>query len=80
MNILDQINQPEDLSKLSPEQLNTLAAEVRERIICTVASNGGHLASNLGIVELTLALLLEFNFLTIKLSLMLVTSHIPTNC
>ncbi len=62
MNILDQINQPEDLSKLSPEQLNTLAAEVRERIICTVASNGGHLASNLGIVELTLALLLEFNF------------------
>ncbi len=62
MSILDQINQPEDLNKLSPEQLGELATEVRDRIICTVADNGGHLASNLGIVELTLALLLEFDF------------------
>lgn len=62
MAILDQINQPDDLRSLNPAQLEQLAAELRDRIICTVASNGGHLASNLGMVELTLALLLEFDF------------------
>ena len=62
MSILDQINQPQDLKGLSAAQLEALAAELRDRIICTVASNGGHLASNLGMVELTLALLLEFDF------------------
>lgn len=47
---------PEQLSSLSFEQLEALAQEIRELMIGTVARNGGHLASNLGVVELTLAL------------------------
>lgn len=54
--ILDGINGPQDLKKLSPAQLTTLAEEIREELVATVSSTGGHLASNLGIVELTLAL------------------------
>ncbi|MFA7230570.1 MAG: 1-deoxy-D-xylulose-5-phosphate synthase, partial [Victivallaceae bacterium] len=55
-NLLDQINSPADLKQLSPEQMTTLAEEIRKLILNTVAANGGHLAPNLGIVELTLAL------------------------
>jgi 1-deoxy-D-xylulose-5-phosphate synthase len=47
---------PEDLSGLSFEQMGDLAQEIRELMIGTVSRNGGHLASNLGVVELTLAL------------------------
>jgi len=47
---------PRDLKRLSPEQLQDLAAEIREAIITGVSKTGGHLASNLGIVEITLAL------------------------
>jgi 1-deoxy-D-xylulose-5-phosphate synthase len=54
--ILDQVNTPADLRKLSVEQLETLAAEVRHYIIETVSRTGGHLASSLGAVELTIAL------------------------
>ncbi|HEY9071929.1 MAG TPA: 1-deoxy-D-xylulose-5-phosphate synthase [Candidatus Ozemobacteraceae bacterium] len=53
---LDQIRSPEDLKGLSYEQLRRLSEQIRERIIQVVSRNGGHLASNLGIVELTLAL------------------------
>jgi len=53
---LDQIRSPEDLKGLSHDQLHRLSGQIRERIIQVVARNGGHLASNLGIVELTLAL------------------------
>ncbi len=53
---LDQIRSPEDLRGLSHAQLQRLSGQIRERIIQVVARNGGHLASNLGIVELTLAL------------------------
>lgn len=56
MAILDTIDSPEDLRKLSVAGLRMLAAEIRERIIVTVGRNGGHLASNLGVVELTLAI------------------------
>lgn len=59
--LLDRLVLPEQLSALSPEQLEQLAAEIRDLIIQTVACNGGHLASNLGVVELTMALLLEFD-------------------
>ena len=45
-----------DLKKLNYEQLDSLAKEIREEIITVVSKNGGHLASNLGIVELTIAL------------------------
>ncbi len=53
---LSDINSPSDLKTLSEKELNTLAGEIREEIIHTVAENGGHLASNLGVVELTIAL------------------------
>jgi len=54
--ILDNINSPADLKDLKYEQLKQLAAEIRDEIIETVHSNGGHLASNLGTVELSIAL------------------------
>jgi 1-deoxy-D-xylulose-5-phosphate synthase len=55
-NYLDQINSPADLKGLSRQQLVDLAAECRERIIATTSETGGHLAPNLGAVELTIAL------------------------
>ncbi len=54
--ILDTISSPKDVKKLSFEQLEPLCTEIRERMIQTVAKTGGHLASNLGTVELTVAL------------------------
>ena len=54
--ILPSIETPADLESLSYEQLNQLSAEIREFIISTVTTTGGHLGSNLGVVELTLAL------------------------
>lgn len=56
MNLLAQINNPGDLKKLSLEELTPLAEEIRKEIIQTVTKTGGHLASNLGAVELTVAL------------------------
>ena len=54
--VLDKVNYPQDLKKLTLEEKYKLAEEIREKIIKTVSNNGGHLASNLGIVELTIAL------------------------
>lgn len=54
--ILDSINSPEDLKRLDPAALPLLADEIRGLILETVSKTGGHLASNLGVVELTLAL------------------------
>ncbi len=53
---LDMINSPEDLKLLTKKQLVLLARDIRKKIIATVAQTGGHLASNLGVVELTIAL------------------------
>jgi len=53
--ILDRIREPADLEFLSYDELQQLSSEIREMIINVVSRNGGHLASNLGIVELTLA-------------------------
>lgn len=55
-NILDRIASPQDLKKLSLSELARLSREVRALILEVVSKNGGHLASNLGVVELTLAL------------------------
>ena len=55
-NILESINSPADVKRLSIPQLNDLAAEIRERLIQSVARTGGHLGPNLGVVELTIAL------------------------
>ncbi len=54
--LLDGIKSPYDLKKLSYEQLDDLAKEIREELIETVSETGGHLASNLGVVELTIAI------------------------
>jgi len=54
--ILDRINNTEDVKRLTTEEKKVLAKEIRELIIETVSKNGGHLASNLGVVELTIAL------------------------
>lgn len=54
--ILDRINDPADLKKLSLRELKQLAAEVRQELIEVVPQTGGHLASNLGVVELSIAL------------------------
>jgi len=56
MKHLDKIHGPADTKKLSVEELTELAAEVRQEIVSTVSQTGGHLASNLGAVELTVAL------------------------
>lgn len=54
--MLDQINRPEDLKKLNLDELEALAGEIREFLIEKLSVTGGHLAPNLGVVELTLAL------------------------
>lgn len=54
--LLDRINSPDDLKDLTISQLQFLTEEIREFIIETVAATGGHLASSLGVVELTIAL------------------------
>src|SRR5438552_7539919 len=62
MSLLERIKTPADLKALSPEQLTALATEMRGRIVDAVSRNGGHLASNLGVVELTIALHYVFEF------------------
>ena len=59
--ILDNLKRPNDVAGLSLEQSNELADELREIIIDRVSQNGGHLASSLGVVDLTIALLSEFD-------------------
>jgi 1-deoxy-D-xylulose-5-phosphate synthase len=59
--LLDTIREPSDLRRLNPDELSRLAMEIRTLILETVAKNGGHLGSNLGVVELTLALHLAFD-------------------
>ena len=54
--MLENINEPKDIKKLTQNEKEKLAEEIREYIIKIVAENGGHLASNLGVVELTIAL------------------------
>lgn len=60
-NLLDRLNLPKDIKTLSEEELQELCKEVRDYIILTVLKNGGHLASPLGVVELTTALLFVFD-------------------
>ena len=65
--ILDKINSPSDVKKLSVKEKKELAQEIREFLIDKVSVTGGHLASNLGIVELTIALFASFDFDTDKI-------------
>ena len=59
--ILEQIKGPEDLKKLTSEELSQLAEEIRAFLIEKISHTGGHLASNLGVVELTIALIRTFD-------------------
>ena len=61
MKIIDKINEPSDLRKFNKEEKIELAEEIRELLINTVSKTGGHLASNLGVVELTIALHSSFD-------------------
>ena len=56
--ILEKIQSPEEVKKLDPEELELLAQEIREFLLEKISHTGGHLASNLGVVELTIALFL----------------------
>lgn len=58
--LLENIRSAEDVKQLDPALLGPLCQEMREAIIRMVSDNGGHLASNLGVVELTMALCLAF--------------------
>ncbi len=60
-NILDRVNSTEDLKRLTLKEKQVLTKRIRELIIDTVSKNGGHLASNLGVVELTIAIHSVFN-------------------
>ncbi len=59
--LLETIQSPADVKKLSLDQLNILAQEIRETIMTTVGTNGGHLAPNLGTVEISLAIHVVFD-------------------
>lgn len=59
---LENISSPQDLRGLKDTELDELCEEIRQTVIETVSDNGGHLASNLGVVELTVALALSFDF------------------
>ena len=59
--ILDKINDINDIKKISPDEYDELASEIREFLVNSISKTGGHLASNLGVVELTMALHLALN-------------------
>ncbi len=59
--VLDQIKDVGDIKKLNEEELETLRVEIRQFLVESIAQTGGHLASNLGVVELTMALHLSFD-------------------
>ena len=65
--MLEKINTPEDVKKLNLQEKNQLAEDIRKYILEVVSQNGGHLASNLGVVELTIALHSVFNEPTDKI-------------
>lgn len=61
MSVLDRVNSPKDLKKLNKKELEELCGDIRHLLVETVSHTGGHLASNLGVVELTVALHKVFN-------------------
>ncbi len=60
--VLEKINQVGDIKQIPPEEYDTLAEEIRHFLVEKISRSGGHLASNLGVVELTMALHLRFDF------------------
>ena len=76
MSVLDRINQPNDIKYLSETQLEELPGEIRQFLIEHLSKTGGHLASNLGAVELTMALHLVLNFPEDKLNFVLFVANL----
>ena len=60
--LLDKVNSPDDIKSFDVTELETLAREIRDLILRVVLEKGGHLSSNLGVVELTIALHYVFDF------------------
>lgn len=67
MQFLNNINSPDDLKKLNIEEMKVLSEEIREFLVKSLSETGGHLSSNLGVVDLTIALNYCFNFLEDKI-------------
>ena len=67
LKILNKIESPKDIRSLSAAELDSLAEEIRRYLVTTVSRTGGHLASNLGVVEMTIALHRVFDFETDRL-------------
>lgn len=65
--MLERIQKANDIKKLAPEELPELAQEIRQFLSEKISRTGGHLASNLGVVELTMAIHLVFVFRKIRL-------------
>lgn len=65
--MLERIQKANDIKKLAPEELPELAQEIRQFLIEKISRTGGHLASNLGVVELTMAIHLVLIFRKIRL-------------
>lgn len=61
MSLLDSVNAPSDIKKMNNKELEELCSDIREFLVETVSETGGHLASNLGVVELTVAMHKVFN-------------------
>ncbi len=61
MSVLDRVNGPEDLKKLSSDELTTLAEDIRAYLVSSVSKTGGHLGPNLGVVEVSIAIHRVFN-------------------
>ena len=59
--VLDQIQNVNDIKNLTEEEIDTLQDEIRTFLVESIAKTGGHLASNLGVIELTMALHLSFD-------------------
>lgn len=78
--LLDKIDQPSDLKKLNAQQVEKLCAEIRHFMLENISKTGGHLASNLGTVELTVALHRVLETPKDKIVLMWGISATPTNC
>ena len=68
--MLERIQKANDIKKLAPEELPELAQEIRQFLIEKISRTGGHLASNLGVVELTMAIHLVFDLPKDKMDLM----------
>lgn len=80
MNILENIHGHNDLIALNEEERELLCRQIREFLVSKVSRTGGHLASNLGVVELTLAIETVFDILTARHEYSLSTEHFRNFC